>query len=233
VLASGSVAAARRPRVVRTVSVEGGQTLGRGGAALATGGLFPGVFVEYLTGVDDRADVGVRGDLFWSSPYSAEGFGTGLGVSLPLRLGLARGPHAAVAFRVAPDMVLGRFGPMAGCDCVARDAFGSCIELACDGPARGRPGMGIGCDLGVNVGIPIGNVNVLAGASSPIHYVVSPGRTDLYVPIAPFGGAEVRLANDLNVFGLAQLGTALHDPSGQPTRAETFARLWGGIEVGL
>ena len=95
-------------------------------------------------------------------------------------------------------------------------------------------GVGFGFEFGVLVGIPVGIVNILVGGTSPFHIVFFEDHdgADFFLPITGMGGAEIRLGERLNVFGLIQPGVTFqwneHFDDTEP-----FFRFWAGIEYAL
>ena len=244
VCAAPSAAEAQRRRRApgfesgRPLSLYGGQTLGRG-SAIAAGGIFPGLFFQYQAALSQRFDLGFRADLLWGSPYSSTTIGYGIQLAMPMKLAIAQGRRVAFSLRINPDLVFGSFRPHGGGDCFCRnwDRRGRCVDRGCGWGFfdADRDSFGIGCDIGLNVGIPVRNVNIIFGASSPFHivFLTDVDQVDVYFPIAPYGGAEVRLTPKIAVFGLGQFGFNLHAPEVGGSHGDTFLRLWGGIEVAL
>ena len=233
--------AQRRPFNAGGVSVLGGQILPQNHNALAAGGLYPSIaWGQYTFALGRTFDLGLRGDLFWASPLSTNAFGWGFGFGVPMRIGLSQGQKVSFALKLAPDFIIGEFGSdYYGC---YHDRFGT---LYC----RGQPGWsrryyndyygddygyGFGVDFGLLVGIPVSIVNIICGITSPFHlvYLSDAEVTGFSFPIAPFGGAEVRLTDNLNVFGMFQFGVAFETWEGYHSN-DGYFRFWAGIEYAM
>lgn len=231
-------AAQRRDFANGGVSQFGGQVLPRG-SALSAGGLYPSLWFQFVMSMSRRFDLGFRGDLFYSSPLENE-YGPGFGFTLPMRLALSTGGKVSIALKLAPTFIAGDFED---------DEFdGDYCRVLSDGSWRcyGNRrdfyddyddddfGLGFGMDFGVLIGIPVRIVNIIVGLTSPFNIVFFEDHDgmDVYFPIAGFGGAEIRLTDKLNVFGLAQPGVTIHS-NGHGSEMEGFFRFWAGIELAL
>lgn len=229
--------AQRRDFSAGGVSQFGGQTL-PGRNALAAGGLYPSLWFQFTLGLSRRFDLGFRGDLFYASPLENE-YGPGLGFSLPMRLALTQGGKVSIALKLAPSVIAGEFedDELDGRYCRHTAGGWRCWndpDDFYDGYNDDDFGFGMGFEFGVLMGIPVKIVNIIVGITSPFHIVFFEDHdgADIYFPIAGYGGAEVRLTDRLNVFGLIQPGVSYHSNE-RGTEMEGFFRFWAGIEYAL
>jgi hypothetical protein len=238
VLAPGAASAQRRMFNAGGVSQLGGQTVPASRNALMAGGLYPSfMWGQYTLGMSQGFDLGLRGDFYFASPLSTGDFGLGFGFGVPMRVGLSQSNKVAFALKLAPDFILGEFGD--------GDWHWNCYydnrgRRFCRGdPDWNRDydddfGVGFGFEFGLLVGIPVSIVNIVTGITSPIHFVYIDAADDFVFvfPFAPFGGAEVRLTQDLNVFGMFQFGMAIQKWE-DDTDLDGFFRFWAGIQYAL
>jgi hypothetical protein len=214
------------------VSQMGGQIMPENRNGVAAGGLYPSIlWGQFTFGMSRNFDLGLRGDFYWASPLSTGPFGFGFGFSVPMRIGIAQGQKASFALKIAPDIVMGNFS----------DVYTGCYWYRgvhyCDGNRFYNRyndfgfGVGLGLDFGLLVGIPVSIVNILAGVTTPFHFVffADSNVTGIVFPIAPFGGAEVRVADNLNVLGLMQFGMSIESWEGA-RNVDGYFRFWAGIE---
>lgn len=236
-LATAPAQAQRREFANGGVSQLGGQVL-PGRSAIATGGLYPGLWFQFTTSLSRRFDLGFRGDLYYASPLGNQ-YGAGTGFSLPMRLALSQTSRVSVALKLAPSFIAGNFedDELNGVYCRDTPDGWRCWDnrnAFYRGYDNSDFGLGMGFEIGVLVGIPVKIVNIIVGITSPIHLVFYDDHDggDLYIPVAPFGGAEIRLTDKLNVFGMAQPGVTFHS-NGHGREMEGYFRFWAGIELAL
>ena len=236
--AASSANAQRRDFAAGGVSQLGGQTL-QGRNALATGGLYPGLWFQFTMGLSPRFDLGFRGDLNYASPLETT-YGPNFVFSLPMRLSIAHGQKVSVALKLAPSFLAGEMedDEFKGQYCHAVGPTGWHCHRGLNGfygdAADSDFGMGFGFEFGVLVGIPVKIVNIIFGLTTPFAIVFFEDHdgADIYIPFAGFGGAEIRVGERLNVFGLIQPGMSVHTTT-YGTEMEGFFRFWGGIEYAL
>ncbi len=238
VLAPGAASAQRRMFNAGGVSQLGGQIVPPNRNALMAGGLYPSImWGQYTLGMSQTFDLGLRADFYIASPLSTGDFGMGFGFGVPMRIGLSDSNKVSFALKLAPDFVLGEFGDNDWGWCYS-DRFG---RRYCQGNRDWRDdyyddpfGIGFGLEFGLLVGIPVSIVNIVTGITSPIHFVYVDGPDDFVFvfPFAPFGGAEVRVADDLNVFGMFQFGMAIQKWEND-TDLDGFFRFWAGIQYAM
>ena len=154
-----------------------------------------------------------------------------------MRLSLASGQKVSVALRLQPSFLAGDMedDEIGGVYCHSHPPQG----WHCHDTLRGYDnssdfGMGFGFEFGVLVGIPVRMVNIIFGLTSPFAIVFFEDHegADIFFPFAGFGGVEVRVAERLNVLGLAQPGMTWHSNK-YGSEMEGFFRFWGGIEYRL
>lgn len=236
---------AQRRREFRSggVSQLGGQVLPPHRNALAAGGLYPSMgWFQFTKGMSRSFDMGFRGDLFYASPLSSDEFGWSLGFTIPMRIGLSGSNKVAFAIKIAPDFVIGELEDDSFGDgyCHCHDVRGA-YDCHCHDDYRDFDdfddddfGLGPGFEVGLLVGIPVSIVNIVCGITSPMHFIFFEDHEgiDLFFPIAPFAGAEIRLRDDFNVFGVFQGGITIHSNEFDSDQ-EGYFRFWAGIEYAM
>jgi hypothetical protein len=225
--------AQRHPFNAGGISIMGGQTLPKGRNAIAAGGFYPSMaWGQFTFGLAQSFDLGLRGDFFYASPLATGPFGYGFGFSVPMRVGISQTNKVGFALKLAPDVIMGDF---------ADYDYGACYSYRGDVICHGDPYWNrryyndrYADEFGFGVGFPVSIVNIITGITTPFHIVFLSDAdvTGIIFPIAPFGGAEVRLTDDLNVFGMGQFGISIESWSGYRD-TDSFFRFWAGIEYAL
>lgn len=220
-LAFAAVLLAAAPARAQSASPEspfstlGGKLLDHGEDAIATGFGWPGIFFEYDLGVSSSFNLGFRGDLYFGNPFGGFDVGLGFGFAVPMRLRIAQLHRVDLAIKLAPRFYLGQL------DANRRDFDDKAFVL------------GIGFEPGILVGVRVHEqVNIIAGASFPLLFAFDADHEEMEVwfPVVAFGGAEIGLSPNFNLFGQVSVGPAIHG-GGDRTRAEALFALMFGLEL--
>ena len=198
-------------------STLGGKLLTAHEQAIAAGFGWPGMFFEYDIGVSNAFNLGFRGDLYFGNPFGGFDVGLGFGFSVPMRLRIAQIKRVDLALRLAPRFFAGQL------DVNQADLRDKAFVI------------GIGFEPGILVGVRVHRiVNIVAGVSFPFLLAIDLDHdsTEVWFPIAAFGGAEVSLSDRFNLFGTLGVGPSIHG-GGRRTRAEAYFGLAIGFQYRL
>jgi hypothetical protein len=180
-------------------SIRGGRLIGHGEDAISAGAGWPSAYFQYDTGVSSSFDLGLRGEFFWGSPTTSHGrllaTHLGAGLSAPLRLALSESRRIGIALGLRPGLYAGGFTGSRGAR-FGDDATGFGVQVA----------------PGALVTIAASDrLNVVAGAELPVLFLFVPDAdVEVFLPIVPFVGLEIGLADDLEATVLGAFGPGLH-----------------------
>lgn len=222
VLAGAVLLASADARAQSTVpegpfSTLGGKLLPAHEQAIAAGFGWPGMFFEYDIGVSNPFNLGFRGDLYFGNPFGGFDVGLGFGFAVPMRLRIAQIKRVDLALKLAPRFFAGQL------DVNQRDFRDKAFVI------------GIGFEPGILVGVRVHEkVNVIAGVSFPFLLAIDTNHdeTEVWFPIAAFGGAELALSDRFNLFGTLGVGPSIHG-GGRRTKAEAYFGLLLGFQYRL
>lgn len=217
VLASSTEARAQSAPPQSPYSMFGGKLLDGGQSAIGAGFGWPGLFFEYDIGVSSAFNLGFRGDLYFGNPFGGFDVGLGFGFAVPMRIRIAQLQRVDLALKLAPRFFAGQL------DVNQADLRDKAFVV------------GIGFEPGLLVGVRVHEkVNVIAGVSFPVLFAIDTDheQTEVWFPIAAFGGAELALSDEFNLFGTLGVGPSIH-AGGRRTKAEAYFGLYLGFEYAL
>ncbi|MBI2895246.1 MAG: hypothetical protein HYY06_16955 [Deltaproteobacteria bacterium] len=196
-------------------SVFGGELLRSSESTIAAGFGWPGLFVQYDAGVSQRFGIGFRGDLFFGSPVGGFDTGMGFGLSVPMRLQLIRLRRVGIALKLAPRFFVGQLDVNRG---------------------KGHPDdellLGFGFETGPLVSVHVHRqIDVIAGLTVPFLLAVDVDDrfSEVWFPVVAFGGAELSLSRDFNLWSTVSIGPAIHGGE-LATKAEAYFWFMFGFE---
>lgn len=200
----GSASAQVRGPTSNAVDIWGARTMRGGQHAISVGAGWPSVFVQYDIGMGERFGLGLRGDLYYGSPFYDFDTALGLGFSVPMRFNFYSKNNIAIGMGLRPGITFGEG------------------ELFIDHAWNEDDDFGFGLHLGdpsfLFTITPIRQLTVFARADLQLVLVIGPdddGDPDtfdddddaFFVGTLGFvGGVEWHLAPAVNLFALTGVG---------------------------